>query len=262
MTAHRTPPAHGLPGPSAQGEVGPPAHGEPGPPAHGEPGPPGGGLPGLCAPGLPRPSGRGRSQASGGSRFRVRPHDRGRRRAHQPSGGHLEACAHAEGGTSRRAGRSGGRWRAEEGGATLVALGLAGFVMLAGMLVVDVGALVAARAAAQTAADMAALAALTPRGGAVEAAGIAAANGAELASCDCSAVQAVVAVRRRVPLVPTGLSVRVTARAKAVLGAPAPAEARPTGRREGAAREPRRHRGTPPSHRGTRAGSARAGRDG
>jgi uncharacterized membrane protein len=116
---------------------------------------------------------------------------------------------------------SGAGWRAEEGAATLVALGLVGFVLLAGMLAVDVGALAAGRAAAQTAADMAALAALTPRGGSVEAAGIAAANGGELASCGCSAVQAVVAVRRRVPLVPTGLSVRVTARAKAVLGAPA-----------------------------------------
>jgi hypothetical protein len=123
-------------------------------------------------------------------------------------------------GTAPCAGRSGARWRAEEGGATLVALGLVGFVMLAGMLAVDVGALAAGRAAAQTAADMAALAALTPGAGPAEAAGIAAANGAELTSCDCSAVQAMVAVRRRVPLAPTGLSVRVTARAKAVLGVP------------------------------------------
>jgi len=44
-----------------------------------------------------------------------------------------------------------------------VGLGLAGFVLMAGIVAVDVGALAGARAAAQTAADMAALAALTPR---------------------------------------------------------------------------------------------------
>jgi hypothetical protein len=114
---------------------------------------------------------------------------------------------------------AGWRWR-EGGGASLVALALVAFVLLAGMLAVDVGALAAARAAAQTAADMAALAALAPGGGAAGAAGIAAANGSELASCDCSAVQAVVTVRRRVPLAPTGLSVWVTARARAVLAGP------------------------------------------
>jgi secretion/DNA translocation related TadE-like protein len=109
----------------------------------------------------------------------------------------------------------------EQGGASLVAMALAAFLLLAGLLAVDVGALVAARAAAQTAADMAALAALTPSGGAppTRAAAIASANGAELAGCDCSTVEAVVTVRRRVALVPTGLSVRVTARARAVLAA-------------------------------------------
>jgi secretion/DNA translocation related TadE-like protein len=112
----------------------------------------------------------------------------------------------------------------ELGGASLVALALAAFLLLAGLLAVDVGALVAARAAAQTAADMAALAALTPSGGAppARAATIASANGAELAGCACSAVEAVVTVRRRVVLVPTGLSVRVTARARAVLAAGPP----------------------------------------
>jgi secretion/DNA translocation related TadE-like protein len=121
--------------------------------------------------------------------------------------------------------------RGERGGASLVALALVAFLLLAGLLAVDVGALVAARAAAQTAADMAALAALTPSGGAppARAAAIASANGAELAGCDCSAVEAVVTVRRRVVLVPTGLSVRVTARARAVLaaGPPRPAAHRP-----------------------------------
>ncbi len=109
----------------------------------------------------------------------------------------------------------------ELGGASLVALALTAFLLLAGLLAVDVGALVAARAAAQTAADMAALAALTPSDGsaAARAAAIASANGAELVVCDCSAVQAVVRVRRRVALAPTGLTVWVTARARAVLAA-------------------------------------------
>jgi uncharacterized membrane protein len=113
----------------------------------------------------------------------------------------------------------------EVGGASLVALALTAFLLLAGLLAVDVGALAAARAGAQTAADMAALAALTPGGGpaAGRATAIAAANGAELTVCACSAVQAVVTVRRRVALAPTGLSVWVTARARAVLDVP-PAE--------------------------------------
>jgi secretion/DNA translocation related TadE-like protein len=107
----------------------------------------------------------------------------------------------------------------ERGGASLVALALAAFLLLAGLLAVDVGALAAARAGAQNAADLAALAALTPGGGSpsARAAAVAAANGAELAGCDCSALQAVVTVRRRVVLAPTGLPVWVTARARAVL---------------------------------------------
>jgi uncharacterized membrane protein len=117
----------------------------------------------------------------------------------------------------------------EDGGATLVGLALASFVLLAGLVAVDVGALAGARAAAQTAADLAALAALTPQlgqaaepgpgpsWGEAQAAGIAAANGAELVACDCSAVQAVVKVRRRLRLVPGGVTVAVTASARAVL---------------------------------------------
>jgi secretion/DNA translocation related TadE-like protein len=122
------------------------------------------------------------------------------------------------------------------GGASLVALALTAFLLLAGLLAVDVGALAAARAGAQTAADMAALAALTPGGGpaAATAADIASANGAELVGCDCSAMEAVVTVRRRVVLVPTGLSVGVTARARAVLAWPAP-RARRRHRREAGA---------------------------
>jgi uncharacterized membrane protein len=110
----------------------------------------------------------------------------------------------------------------------LVALALTAFLLLTGLLAVDVGALAGAKAAAQTAADMAALAALTPGGdpAASNAAAIASANSAELVACDCSAVQAVVTVRRRVVLAPTGLSVWVTARARAVLAAWPSAQAR------------------------------------
>ena len=133
----------------------------------------------------------------------------------------------------------------ERGGATLVGMALAGLILMAGVVAVDVGALAGARATAQTAADMAALAALTPSAGrppdreperdrrpgigvqspgprAARATEIAAANGAELVRCDCSAVQAVVRVTRRVRLVPGGLTVLVPARARAVLGRPPP----------------------------------------
>jgi uncharacterized membrane protein len=131
-----------------------------------------------------------------------------------------------------------------------VALALTAFLVLAGLLAVDIGALAAARAGAQTAADMAALAALTPGGdpGASNAAAIASANGAELMACDCSAVEAVVTVRRRVKLVPTGLSVWVTARAMAVL------PARPEPSRAASGRGGRRAR----SGRSGSAGAARA----
>jgi Flp pilus assembly protein TadG len=128
------------------------------------------------------------------------------------------AAAPDAGGGPATAGKTPAARPGELGGASLVALALTAFLLLAGLLAVDVGALAAARAAAQTAADMAALAALTPggRSEASKAAAIASANGAELVVCDCSAVEAVVTVRRRVALAPTGLSVRVTARARAV----------------------------------------------
>src|SRR4030095_3180168 len=48
---------------------------------------------------------------------------------------------------------------------SVVGLALTGFVLLAGVAAVDVGALAGARAAAQTAAEMAALAALAPQDG-------------------------------------------------------------------------------------------------
>ena len=124
----------------------------------------------------------------------------------------------------------------EKGGTTLIGLALAGFVLVAGLAAVDIGALAASRAALQTAADMAALAALTPEvpapsqqsetsaaraeGPEVRAAELAAANEAELVACECSAVEAVVTVRRRQALVPDGLVVTLTAKARAVLGQP------------------------------------------
>jgi uncharacterized membrane protein len=136
----------------------------------------------------------------------------------------------------------------EAGGATLIGLALAAFALLAGILAVDVGALAASRAAAQTAADMAALAALTPQAGSdtetgrssdtetgrssgpvleggrgqSRAAEIATANGAELVACACSTVEAIVTVRRRVALAPGVVTVSLTARARAVLAAPPP----------------------------------------
>jgi drug/metabolite transporter (DMT)-like permease len=124
----------------------------------------------------------------------------------------------------------GGERRGDPGG-----VGIEGFVLMAGLVAVDVGALAGARAAAQTAADLAALAALSPQNGPVagsagswgeaQAAGIAAANGAELVACDCSGVEAVVKVRRRLRLVPGGLTVSVGAGARAVLGQPAASRA-------------------------------------
>jgi hypothetical protein len=115
----------------------------------------------------------------------------------------------------------------EVGGATLVGVALAGLVLVVGVVAVDVAALVGTRAAVQTAADLAALAVLTPSGdsvgapaggGEARAAEIAAANGAQLVACDCSAAQAIVAVRRRVRLLPGAVTVTLTARARAVLG--------------------------------------------
>src|SRR5512132_2095663 len=128
----------------------------------------------------------------------------------------------------------------ERGGATLVGLALVGVLLMVGVVAIDVGALAGARAAAQTAADMAALAALTPSdagdgGGSVaaeewaesRAAEIARANGAELVRCDCSSVQAVGTVRRWLWLVPGGMRVAVSASSRAMLGGP-PAASRAT----------------------------------
>jgi Putative Flp pilus-assembly TadE/G-like len=141
------------------------------------------------------------------------------------------------------------RWQA--GSVTLVALALTVFVLGAGMMALDVGLLVVGRARAQTAADLAALAALTPAAGgpgasqglpsgpggrdapqglpsgprgpgghggpAAAARAVAAANGAELLSCACGPTEAVVTVRSRVRMLPAGMPLPMTARARAVL---------------------------------------------
>ena len=150
----------------------------------------------------------------------------------------------------RRRHECGDRWRAsrplaegtppdgwhEAGGVTLIALSLAGLVVLAGILSVDVGALAAGRAAAQTAADLAALAALTPGDGtwAARSRATADANGATLIACACTPIEATVVVRRSVPVLPGGFVVQVTARARAILplDLAAPRQRAPPRRRE------------------------------
>jgi len=112
-----------------------------------------------------------------------------------------------------------GRDRRQDGSALVVALAFALVVVLTAMAAIDVGGLVVARAGVQTAADLAALAALTPGPApprqAAEA--VAAANRARLASCDCEGEEAVVRVERVVRLLPAGPSVRLPARARAIL---------------------------------------------
>jgi len=109
--------------------------------------------------------------------------------------------------------------RRQAGSATLIALALSVFVLFAGVMALDVGLLVVARARAQTAADLAALAALTAAHagpGPGGAGAVATANGAELLACSCGATEAVVTVRSRVSMLPAGLALSVTARARAV----------------------------------------------
>jgi secretion/DNA translocation related TadE-like protein len=115
------------------------------------------------------------------------------------------------------------RMMGERGAATLIALSLSALVIITAVVMADLGALAAARAQAQTAADLAALAAVTPAGGrpaAARAGEIAAANGAHLTRCRCQPLEATVAVRRRVLLAPFGVAVEVRAYARAVLAGP------------------------------------------
>jgi secretion/DNA translocation related TadE-like protein len=125
------------------------------------------------------------------------------------------------------------RRRAERGSASLIGLAMCGFVMVATLVTADVGALVAARARAQTAADLAALAAVTPHPGASleptggvpgdlgspagRAGAVAASNGAELVSCSCGPLETTISVRVPVRLIPPGTTVQVRAHARAVL---------------------------------------------
>lgn len=107
----------------------------------------------------------------------------------------------------------------EGGTVVLVALGLLAVLLTLGVAAVDIGLLVAGRAAAQTAADLAALGSLTasslpPHRVAGE---VAAANGARLAGCTCAVDQSVVTVTRPVRLLPTRQEVLVRARARARL---------------------------------------------
>ena len=110
----------------------------------------------------------------------------------------------------------------ERGAATLIALALVAVVVMAALVTADIGALAVARAQAQTAADLAALAAVTPTGGGpapARAGEIAAANGARMTRCSCEPMEAVVSVRRRVRLAPFGRVVEVRADARAILPA-------------------------------------------
>lgn len=158
--------------------------------------------------------------------------------------------------------------RQQAGSATVLALAFAVLLLLAGLVAVDVGLLVVARARAQAAADLAALASLTPPGAGAWMAGVVAVgNDAELAACACGAGEAVVTVRTRVRMLPGRMVVSVSARARAVLpafsptgqarsrrdrwGPQRPSWWRPMGRRRGPAGQ------GPDQTSGTRVGPAR-----
>jgi hypothetical protein len=119
------------------------------------------------------------------------------------------------------------------GSASLIGLALCAFVVIAALVTADVGALAFARARAQTAADLAALAAVTPYPGAVGPGGpanpiglgsaaerarvVATSNGADVVTCSCGPLDTTVGVRVRARLIPFGTTVGVTAYARAVL---------------------------------------------
>jgi hypothetical protein len=121
----------------------------------------------------------------------------------------------------------------QRGSASLIGLALCAFVAIATLVTADVGALAFARARAQTAADLAALAAVTPYPGAVGPDGaaspnglgsaaertqvVATSNGAEVITCSCGALDTTVSVRVRARLIPFGTTVGVSAYARAVL---------------------------------------------
>jgi len=153
-------------------------------------------------------------------------------------------------GRVRAAGRLAPPAASQRGSASLIGLALCGFLVIATLVTADVGALAFARARAQTAADLAALAAVTPypdrmlaphrpavpegppasgrasadllaAGGlgspAERASAVAASNGAEVITCFCGPLDTIVSVRVRARLIPFGTTVDVTAYARAVL---------------------------------------------
>lgn len=107
----------------------------------------------------------------------------------------------------------------ETGSVTLALLPMCLVLLLFSVAAIDVGAVVASRAMAQTAADLAALAALVPadRLPRQAAAAVAEANGAHLTECGCDTGSAVVTVERAIRLPVLGRVVRVPARARAIV---------------------------------------------
>jgi hypothetical protein len=114
----------------------------------------------------------------------------------------------------------------------LIGLALCAFVVFAALVTADIGALAIARARAETAADLAALAAVTPRlavsgPGAAEPGGlgspaerahlVATSNGAVVVACSCDALDSTITVRVQARLIPFGATVAVRGYARAVL---------------------------------------------
>ena len=121
----------------------------------------------------------------------------------------------------------------QRGSASLIGLALCAFVVIAALVTADIGALAVARARAETAADLAALAAVTPHlaasgpsapdnssglGSPAERAHlVATSNGAEVIACSCDPVDSTVTVRVHAHLIPFGATVAVRGSARAVL---------------------------------------------
>ena len=153
-----------------------------------------------------------------------------------------------------------GRRRAQRGSASLIGLALCAFVVIAALVTADVGALAVARARAETAADLAALAAVTPRlaasgPGAAEPGGpgspaerahlVAASNGAVVVACSCDPLDSTITVRVQARLIPFGATVAVRGYARAVLAvgsAPASSGGEPAAPSDNF--QEREHRGT------------------
>jgi secretion/DNA translocation related TadE-like protein len=125
------------------------------------------------------------------------------------------------------------RWSTQRGSASLIGLALCAFVVIAALVTADIGALGVARARAETAADLAALAAVTPHlaapgrsapadptglGSPAERAHlVATSNGADIIACSCDPLDSTVTVRVQTRLIPFGATVAVRGFARAVL---------------------------------------------